>query len=86
MWTMTILAARRRVSRVIRYLCILGTMEGPRHVSPLLYSAMKVMLVFSLVASLGKDVFRIQNPFLIVVYDCSIGNDIAVVYWRSGEK
>ena len=57
-------------------------MEGAR-VSIVL--AMKVILVFSLMASLGgKYAFRIQDPNLFI--DCSIENSIAVVYWRSGEK
>ena len=45
--------------------------------------AMKVIFVLSLVASLGKCAFRIQNPYLFI--DCSIENGIEVVYWRSGE-
>ena len=56
-------------------------MEGTR-VSIVL--AMKVILIFSLVASLGKYAFRIQNPYLFI--DCSKENNIAVVYWRSGES
>ena len=44
----------------------------------------KVIFVFSLVASLGKYALRIQNPYLVI--DCSIENDIAVVYWRGGER
>ena len=39
--------------------------------------------VISLVASLGKCAFRIQNSYLFI--DCSIENGIEVVYWRSGE-
>ena len=45
---------------------------------------MSPLLIFSLVASLGKYAFRIQNPYLFI--DCSIENAIAVVYWRSEEK
>ena len=53
-------------------------MEGAR-VSIVL--ATKVILVFSLVASLGK--YRIR---IYVFIDCSIENGIGIVYWRSGEK
>ena len=50
-----------------------------------MYKLMKVILVFSFVASLGKYAFRIQNRYLFI--DCSVENSIAVpVYWRSGEK
>ena len=77
----TILPARRLLSRAYRHLRVLRTMEGVR-VSIVL--ATKVILIFSLVASLGKYVFRIQNPYLFI--DSSIENSIAVVYWRSGEK
>ena len=37
----------------------------------------------SLVDSLGKYAFKIQNPYLFI--DCSIENCIAVVYWRGRE-
>ena len=47
------------------------------------FLATKVIFVFSLVASLGKYAFRIQNPCLFI--DCSIENGIAVVYWRGRE-
>ena len=47
------------------------------------FQAMKVIFVFSLVASVGKYAFRKQNPYLFI--DCSIENGIAVVYWRGGE-
>ena len=57
-WTLTIPPARRLVWRAYGHLCVLRTMEGAR-VSIVL--AMKVILVFSLVASLGKYTFRIQN-------------------------
>ena len=40
--------------------------------------------MFSLVASLGKYVLRIQNPYLVI--DCSLENCIAVVYWRGREQ
>ena len=60
--TSTTPSARRRVSRVNRDLCVLRTIEGPR-VSIVL--ATKVILVFSLVASLGK--YRIQDPYLIIL-------------------
>ena len=40
--------------------------------------------MFSLVASLGKYALRIQNPYLFI--DCSKEHDIAVVYWRGGER
>ena len=53
-------------------------MEGA-HVSIVL--ATKVILIFSLVALLGKYAFRIQNQYLFI--DCSIENSIVVVYWRS---
>ena len=47
-------------------------MEGPRGS---IVPAMKVILVFSLVASLGKYAFRIQNPHLLYNFiDCSIVN------------
>ena len=53
---------------------ILRTTEGA-HVSIVL--AMKVILVFSLVALLGKYALRIQNPYLFI--DGSI-------YRRCGEQ
>ena len=58
LWTLTIPPARRLVWRAYGHLRVLRTMEGAR-VSIVL--AMKVILVFSLVASLGKYTFRIQN-------------------------
>ena len=61
--------ARRLVSHANRHLHVLRTMKGA-HVSIVL--ATKVILVFSLVASLGKYAFRIQNPYLFI--DCSIEN------------
>ena len=46
-----------------------------------------VILVFSLVVSLGKYAFKIQNPYISIYFiDCSIENGIGVVYWRSGES
>ena len=42
------------------------------------------MLVFRLVATLGKYAFRIQNACLF--FDCSIENSINSIYWRSGEQ
>ena len=53
-------------------------MEGPR-VSIVL--AMKVILVFSLLASLGKYAFRIE--YRIRIIDCSIEN--AGLRWYTGE-
>ena len=44
------------------------------------FIATKIIFVFSLVASLSKYAFRIQDPYLFI--DCSIENSIAVVYWR----
>ena len=46
------------------------------------FLASRVILVFSVVASLGKYALRIQNPYLFIDY---IENGIAVVYWRGGE-
>ena len=46
-------------------------------------SAMEWILVFRLMAALGKYAFRIQNACLFV--DCSIENVINSIYWRSGE-
>ena len=80
-WTSTVPPAMRLVSRAHRHFCVLRTMEGV-HVSIVL--AMKVILVFSLMATLGKYVFRIRYPYLFI--DCSIENGIAVVYWRSGKN
>ena len=40
----------------------------------------KVILVFSLVASLGKYVFRIKNPSLFI--DCNIENSGILEKWR----
>ena len=57
-WTLTIPPARRLVWCAYGHLRVLRTMEGA-HVSIVL--AMKIILVFSLVASLGKYTFRIQN-------------------------
>ena len=45
-------------------MCVLTTMEGVR-VSIVL--ATKVILVFSLMASLGKYAFSIQNPYLYLL-------------------
>ena len=69
---------RRCVSRANRHLCVLRTMEGPR-VSIVL--AMKVILVFSLVTSLGK--YRIENAYLYFI-DCSIENGCSGILekWR----
>ena len=75
MWT----PSRRLVSHAFRHLCILRTMEGA---SVSIVLGMNVILVFSLVALLGKYAFKIQNPYLFI--DCSIENGIGVVYWRSG--
>ena len=77
MWTLTILPARRLILHAHRHLRVVRTMERT-HVSIVL--ATKVILVFSLVASLGKYAFRIQNPYLFI--DCSIEIGIAVVYWK----
>ena len=41
------------------------------------YLAIKVILMFSSVASLGTYAFRIQSPYLFI--DCSLENSIAVV-------
>ena len=57
-WTLIIPPARRLVWRAYGRLRALRTMEGAC-VSIVL--ATKVILVFSLVASLGKYTFRIQN-------------------------
>ena len=73
MWTLTIPSARRRVSHANRDLCVLRTIEGPR-VSIVL--ATTVILVFSLVASLGK--YRIQNPYPFILL-------IKRLQWYTGE-
>ena len=49
----------------------------------LLFQRWRWILVFRLVATLGKYAFRIQNACLFV--DCSIKNGINSIYWRSGE-
>ena len=48
-----------------------------------LFQRWKWILVFRLMATLGKYAFRIQNACLFV--DCSIENVINSIYWRSGE-
>ena len=61
-WTLTIPPARRLVWRAYGRLHVLRTMEGARVSIVLATKARtKVILVFSLVASLGKYTFRIQN-------------------------
>ena len=52
--TSTLLSARRCVSCANRHFCVLRTMEGPR------VSIVLAILVFRLVASLGKYAFRIE--------------------------
>jgi len=76
----TLPSARRFISHAHKRMRVLRTKDGA-HVSIIL--ATKVIVVISLVASLGKYVFRIQNPYLFI--DCSIENGIVVVYWRGGE-
>ena len=65
---------RRHVSVANGYVCCLRTTEGAK-VSTVLGT--KVILICSLVASLGKYAFRIQNPSLFI--DCKIENSIVVV-------
>ena len=43
----------------------------------------KVIFVFSLVASLGKQAFKIQNPYQFI--DCSKAYVIEVPWWYAGE-
>ena len=74
----TILSARRRISRAHRYMRILRTTEGA-HVSIVLVT--KVILIFSVMASLAKYTFRIQNPSLFI--ECNIENGIAVEVEKS---
>ena len=76
----TIPLARRRVSCAHRRVRVLRTMKGAR--APL-FQPWRCILVFRLVATLGKYAFRIQNAFLLV--DCSIENGINSIYWRSRE-
>ena len=45
-----------------------------------IFLAIKVIFVFSCVASFGKYAFRLQNPYLFI--DCGIENGTVVVYWR----
>ena len=75
------LSARRRVSRAHQLVCVLRTKDGACFFN--FYLVMKVIYMFSRVASYGKYSFRIQNPYVFI--DCSLENGIAVVYWRGGE-
>ena len=78
----TSLSARRCVSRAHKHVRVLRTKNG---VCVSIILATKVTFMFSLVASLGKYAFRMQNPYLLI--DCSIENSmIVVVYWRGGER
>ena len=67
----TLPSARRLISRAHKRMHVLRTKDGA-HVSIIL--VMKVIVVISLVASLGKYAFRIQNSYLFIY--CSIENGI----------
>jgi len=68
-----------RLSCVHKHVHMLKTMEGTH----LHYSSNEGYSHFSLVVSLSKHAFRIQNLYLFI--NCNIENSIAIVYWKSGD-
>ena len=72
--------SQKTLSRAHKHMRVLRTKDGAR---VYYFQVMKVIFVFSLVASVGKYAFRKQNAYLFI--DCSIENGIASVYWRGRE-
>ena len=83
-WSLTILSASRcispcMVSRTHRHLHVLRTTTEGASVCIILMT--KVILAISLVASLGKHAFRINNLSLSII-DCNIENSGILEKWR----